>query len=262
MDTRLIILALLHFVESRTPVRPVPFRLSTTEEECCIGKCRYYRGTISVTKSGIQCQRWDTNFPHEAFYNPEKNPDAGLEENYCRNPSDHKSAWCYTTDSKTRWEACDTCLDPPDDEAKDPCGNCENHGVCKNGDEGFQCHCLVGFYGEHCENDPAPPANCNAALASKPCCRSFYIRLSFNKSAQRHDYYLMPICDAEGYFQPGVQPGSKYESGIIYLDCRTRSGMYYKGMQDGKRRETGSSLTFTCGKGPSKRILRASQRSI
>ena len=32
MDTRLIILALLHFVESRTPVRPVPFRLSTTGE--------------------------------------------------------------------------------------------------------------------------------------------------------------------------------------------------------------------------------------
>jgi hypothetical protein len=34
-------------------------------------------------------------------------PNKGLADgNYCRNPDGVKSIWCYTTDSKKRWELC------------------------------------------------------------------------------------------------------------------------------------------------------------
>ena len=27
-------------------------------------------------------------------------------KNYCRNPTDHSSPWCFTTDREVRWEEC------------------------------------------------------------------------------------------------------------------------------------------------------------
>eukprot|EP00058_Branchiostoma_floridae_P005644 XP_002591132.1 hypothetical protein BRAFLDRAFT_105524 [Branchiostoma floridae] len=34
-------------------------------------------------------------------------PDAGLEENFCRNPDNKERPWCYTTDESRRWDYCD-----------------------------------------------------------------------------------------------------------------------------------------------------------
>ena len=51
-----------------------------------------YRGTISVTRNGKTCQRWDHQHPHEHEVTAEEYPDAGLEENYCRNPDGKYSA--------------------------------------------------------------------------------------------------------------------------------------------------------------------------
>ena len=47
---------------------------------------RDYRGTTNVTLNGNACQRWDSQTPWRHSFSPEDYPNAGLEENYCRNP--------------------------------------------------------------------------------------------------------------------------------------------------------------------------------
>lgn len=72
--------------------------------------CADYRGSIAITKSGRECQDWDSNYPHKHYgLTPANKPNAGLVQNYCRNPSKHSKAWCYTTDHKKRWEECFVC---------------------------------------------------------------------------------------------------------------------------------------------------------
>ncbi|XP_066287028.1 uncharacterized protein [Branchiostoma lanceolatum] len=77
-------------------------------ESCQVGDGVSYRGTVSVTKTGKTCQRWDTDTPHLNRYPIVNWRYSGLEENYCRNPGRHwHEVWCYTTDPSTRWEPCD-----------------------------------------------------------------------------------------------------------------------------------------------------------
>ena len=65
-----------------------------------------YRGSINSTKSGYKCSRWD-----EDASMSQNHPNAGLDENYCRNPDEFKSLgpWCYTNDldAVDGWEYCD-----------------------------------------------------------------------------------------------------------------------------------------------------------
>lgn len=67
-----------------------------------------YRGNITVTTSGLECQRWDAQTPHSHSRTRQNYPDANLVENYCRNPDNEPGgAWCYTTDPNVRWDYCD-----------------------------------------------------------------------------------------------------------------------------------------------------------
>ena len=77
-----------------------------------------YPGTLAKTKTGKDCQAWNTNTPHAtngaakigANY-PEGNVDDA--NNYCRNPdSDNGGPWCYTTNALVGWEYCDIKLCP------------------------------------------------------------------------------------------------------------------------------------------------------
>ncbi|KAI8485097.1 carbohydrate binding [Branchiostoma belcheri] len=82
-------------------------RSITTKESCRVGDGASYRGTVSVTRTGKTCQRWDSQTPHSHTRTPENFPSSGLEQNYCRNPDgDPKGLWCYTTDPGSRWEYC------------------------------------------------------------------------------------------------------------------------------------------------------------
>ncbi|XP_066304579.1 plasminogen-like isoform X1 [Branchiostoma lanceolatum] len=75
-----------------------------------------YRGNQSETVTGRTCQRWDVQIPHTHTFFPWLFPDAGLVENFCRNPDNGPgNPWCYTTNPGTRWEYCD--IKPCDTEA-------------------------------------------------------------------------------------------------------------------------------------------------
>ncbi|XP_040981174.1 plasminogen-like isoform X2 [Aquila chrysaetos chrysaetos] len=75
--------------------------------QCRRGIGKDYRGMEAKTWRGIPCQKWAEKTPHNPNYTPEKHPNAGLDENYCRNPDgDERGPWCYTTDSATRFDYC------------------------------------------------------------------------------------------------------------------------------------------------------------
>lgn len=68
-----------------------------------------YTGTISRTKTGRTCQKWNTNSPHRVRQKP---VDISKGHNYCRNPDfDKRGPWCYTTDRNKKWEHCNTGCD-------------------------------------------------------------------------------------------------------------------------------------------------------
>ena len=75
-----------------------------------------YTGRVSVTRSGIQCQAWASQYPyqHEMGDSSTYYPDATVEEaeNYCRNPSNSEGTWCYTVSNDTRWEYCNLKICP------------------------------------------------------------------------------------------------------------------------------------------------------
>ncbi|KAL4229347.1 hypothetical protein ACF0H5_012386 [Mactra antiquata] len=68
-----------------------------------------YTGSMNLTRSGKECQRWDTQIPHSHNFTDKDFPEAVLSdvENYCRDPTASGYTWCYTTDPETRWEPCD-----------------------------------------------------------------------------------------------------------------------------------------------------------
>eukprot|EP01006_Ploeotia_vitrea_P033245 TRINITY_DN65365_c0_g1_i1.p1 TRINITY_DN65365_c0_g1~~TRINITY_DN65365_c0_g1_i1.p1 ORF type:complete len:434 (+),score=41.73 TRINITY_DN65365_c0_g1_i1:84-1385(+) len=86
----------------------VGFRQSTVNyvvpqcyhEEKYVGDGEGYTGKQTKTRSGKTCQRWDSQTPHSHSFD-------SLPENYCRNPDEEDSIWCYTTDPEDRWDYCD-----------------------------------------------------------------------------------------------------------------------------------------------------------
>ncbi|XP_013794261.1 tyrosine-protein kinase transmembrane receptor Ror2-like [Limulus polyphemus] len=96
---------------------PVPLcswaRLTEMKEdeittECIFGRGRYYQGTVNITKSGISCQRWDSQEPHKHHRPPLVFPEVLNSENFCRNAGgEEPRPWCYTMDPMVRWQHCD-----------------------------------------------------------------------------------------------------------------------------------------------------------
>jgi len=67
-----------------------------------------YRGRVSHTESGRRCQNWASQYPNVHKQTPENKPDAGLEDNYCRNPDGSDYPWCYNGEgTEPRWEYCE-----------------------------------------------------------------------------------------------------------------------------------------------------------
>lgn len=77
-----------------------------SEVECMTCNGESYRGPMDHTESGKTCQRWDQQTPHRHKFLPERYPDKGFDDNYCRNPDGKPRPWCYTLDPDTPWEYC------------------------------------------------------------------------------------------------------------------------------------------------------------
>eukprot|EP01079_Euglenida_sp_SAG-EU17-18_P000352 gene352-371_t len=68
-----------------------------------------YRGCQDRTRSGLACQKWTAQTPHEHNWTPDQYPYDGLgDHSYCRNPDGStQGLWCYTTDPSQRSAPCD-----------------------------------------------------------------------------------------------------------------------------------------------------------
>lgn len=82
--------------------------LSQVTTTCVRGNGRYYQGTMNVTESGLACQAWESQSPHQHTRPPLVFPEVQNSINYCRNAGgEEQSPWCYTEDPNVRWERCE-----------------------------------------------------------------------------------------------------------------------------------------------------------
>lgn len=73
------------------------------EDTCFEGNGESYRGTISITVSGLKCQPWSD----QIFYRTADYPELVGGHSYCRNPGGKESQpWCFTTSQSVRKEIC------------------------------------------------------------------------------------------------------------------------------------------------------------
>lgn len=90
-----------------------------------MGNGRYYLGTVNRTSSGIPCQKWSDQIPHDHFQPPLFFPQLHNAENYCRNAGGEEPyPWCYTMNESVRWQWCDLplCENSSDATPLDPHG--------------------------------------------------------------------------------------------------------------------------------------------
>ncbi|XP_019613869.1 PREDICTED: uncharacterized protein LOC109461841 [Branchiostoma belcheri] len=122
-------------------------------------KGRSYTGRLNRA-GGRLCQRWDSQSPHTHPHTPQAHPDAGLEENFCRNPDNKARPWCYTTDGTETWDYCDVteCPDPTSWDYVPR--SCSSSGISCEGRCGLsygefpecQCDQDCSFFGDCCKD--------------------------------------------------------------------------------------------------------------
>jgi len=177
--------------------------------DCYEGDGASYRGRKTKTNRGRICQKWASQSPHKHDPTPEKYPNSDLTSNYCRNPDGEPNGpWCYTTDSKKRWEYCgipkcsfgglekitlfkertmtvanfksiggkakslakSLCEAIPKD--IDDCAQnpCGKHGICLDKLNDFTCACDYGWKGKKCDQSIYHGCtSCSNAWSKHPC---------------------------------------------------------------------------------------------
>ncbi len=146
-----------------------------------------YLGKMNVTASGIPCQTWTDNHPHEHAFT-----DLG-EHNHCRNPDeDPEGVWCFTTDPDKRWEYCSVPI-------------CVPNG-CQVGDP-------LGASYLGTTNFTASGWTCQFWTASQ---QSLYPELG------EHNYCRNPDGDSEGVWCQTTDPNKEWEHCSVPICTLTR----------------------------------------
>ncbi|XP_073334480.1 muscle, skeletal receptor tyrosine-protein kinase [Pagrus major] len=74
---------------------------------CYNERGRFYQGSMNVTRSGIPCQSWSQQVPHQHRLSVDVIPELKNSNNHCRNPGGISDRpWCYTSNPNIRWEYC------------------------------------------------------------------------------------------------------------------------------------------------------------
>ena len=66
-----------------------------------------YQGCQTHTRSGLECQAWDAQTPHQHSHDQFTSETLKKQKNHCRNPDGGDGIWCYTTDPNVRFDYCD-----------------------------------------------------------------------------------------------------------------------------------------------------------
>ncbi|XP_032895122.1 prothrombin [Amblyraja radiata] len=94
-------------IGDKTSNSPPAYLKECLDDNCYQEIGSNYKGNVSITISGRECQRWSRNYPHKPEYNPVTHNESDLVNNYCRNPNDSlRGPWCYTKDPTVKIEAC------------------------------------------------------------------------------------------------------------------------------------------------------------
>ncbi|XP_029993420.1 hepatocyte growth factor [Sphaeramia orbicularis] len=188
--------------------------------ECYQGRGEGYRGTVDVTPTGLTCQRWDSQFPHNHTFIPQAYPCKDLRENYCRNPDGQDSPWCFTTDPRvpkmfcTNIPQCGTPNKPVNDcyegfgenyqgeqsktRSNLPCAPWQDHS-----NSGERVLLMGGLEGNYCRNPDKDKHG--------PWCYT-------NNSAIPWDYCNVKPCDAS----QNTIPLGELSSVVCFVHKRTR----------------------------------------
>ena len=108
------------YVEQGTPMpTPAPTPGASGCDETLVDDGYSYKGCQTKTRSGIECQAWSSQSPHEHHQSDSDFDGETMEQagNYCRNPDHDDTIWCYTTDDNTRWEFCEPVSDDEETDA-------------------------------------------------------------------------------------------------------------------------------------------------
>ncbi|KAM9098956.1 tyrosine-protein kinase transmembrane receptor ROR2 [Sarcophilus harrisii] len=97
----------------------IPVERLNQFHQCYNGSGSNYRGTISTTQSGHQCQAWNVQYPHSHHLSSMDFPEIAGGHAYCRNPGGQmEGPWCFTQNKNVRMELCDIPSCSPQDNSK------------------------------------------------------------------------------------------------------------------------------------------------
>ncbi|XP_056289248.1 muscle, skeletal receptor tyrosine-protein kinase [Pseudoliparis swirei] len=99
--------SLLRDPDACTHVPFVDIQKDQITTTCFSDRGRFYQGSANVTRSGVPCQSWSQQVPHQHRLSVNVIPELKNSDNACRNPGGiSDKPWCYTLNPNIRWEYC------------------------------------------------------------------------------------------------------------------------------------------------------------